>query len=90
MQVIITPGDDPLPALACTKYSTNEDGENFYTPDPPSSWNPKPMDHHVYKDPVQFVVRTILARSFIIFFNTLEYKEDLVTLLYGAHIPKHH
>ena len=35
MQVIITLGDDPLPALACTKYSANEDGENFYTLVPP-------------------------------------------------------
>ena len=70
----------PSPTLSCTKYSTNGDGEKFYTLDPPQLWNPKSMDHYVYKDPVQFMVRTILDRSFIIFFNTLEYKKDPITL----------
>ena len=75
MGVIIPPGRDPLPALACTKYS-HGDGDKFYMLDAPHFWDHKPMDPHMYKDPVQVVVRTILARSFIMFFNTFEYIQD--------------
>ena len=53
MQIIITPGDNPLPALACTKYSINGYGEKFYTLDPPQVWNNVPMEHHLYKHLVQ-------------------------------------
>ena len=44
----------------------------------------------MYKDPVQVAVRTILARSFIMFFNTFEYIQDPLTQLYGAQFPKQH
>ena len=58
--------------------------------DAPHFWDHKPMDHHMYKDPVQVVVRTILARSFIMFFNTFEYIQDPLTQLFGAQFPKQH
>ena len=48
------------------------------------------MQHNVYKDLVQIVVREILARSFIMFFKKFEYRQDLLTKLYGAQFPRHH
>ena len=67
LQLIITPGKNPLPALASIKYSTDGDGEKFYALNPPNAWNLLPMNNHIYKDLVQTSVRQILARSFIMF-----------------------
>ena len=89
MQMSITPGDISLPALACTKYS-HWDGDQFYALDTPQCWDPVSIAHHIYKDPIQFTMRTILARSFIIFFKTLEYEQDPLMQLYEAQFPKHH
>ena len=64
LRVIISPGKKPLPALALIKYSTDGIMKNSM------HW---PMQHHIYKDPVQTAVREILARSFIMFFKKFEY-----------------
>ena len=82
--------ENPLPALAVMKYSTDGDGEKFYTLDPPSIWNLGKMRKYVYKDPVQVAIREILARSFIMFFNTFTYQWDPIMQLYGAQFSKHH
>ena len=48
------------------------------------------MNNHIYKDPVQTSIRQILARSFIMFFKKLEYRQDPVMKLYRAEFPRHH
>ena len=90
LQVIISPGKNPLPALALIKYSTDGDHEQFYALATPHMQDPLPMQHHVYKDPVQREVREILARSFITFFEKFEYQQDPLTKLYGVEFPRHH
>ena len=57
LQVIISPGKNPLPALVSIKYSTDGDHEKFYALATPHMWDLLPMQHHVYKDPVQTAVR---------------------------------
>ena len=71
LRVIITPGKNPLPAVASIKYSTDGDHEKFYALAAPCMWDMVPMDHKIYKDPVQTTVRVILARSFIPRTNTI-------------------
>ena len=73
LRLIITPGENPLPALALIKYSTDGNDEKFYALDPPKAWNLLPMNNHIYKDLVQTLVRQILTRSFIMFFKKFEY-----------------
>ena len=94
LQVIITAGKNPLPAVALIKYSTDGDYEKFYTLAAPCMWGMVPRDHKIYKDPVQTAVRVILARSFIMFFSKFEYQQDPIMKLYGAHLeahfPEHH
>ena len=53
-------------------------------------WKPLPTKHHVYKDLVQASVRQILARSFIMFFKTVKYKQHPVMQLYGVEFPRYH
>ena len=53
-------------------------------------WDPLPMQHHIYKDPVQTAVRGIFARSFIMFFEKFEYRQDPLSKLYGVEFPRHH
>ena len=45
LQLIISPGKNPLPALSSIKYSTDGDGENFYALDPPNTWNLLPINN---------------------------------------------
>ena len=53
-------------------------------------WDPLPMEHHVYKHPVQTAVREILARSFIKFFEKFKYQQAPPMKLYGVEFPRHH
>ena len=90
MRVIVSPGKNPLPALASIKYSTDGDHEKFYTLAAPHMWDPLPMQHHIYKDSVQTAVREILTRSYIMFFKKFEYRQDPLMKLYGVEFPRHH
>ena len=63
LRVIISPGKNLLAALASIKYSTDRDHEKFYALDTPHMWDLLPMQHHVYKDPLQKAVRETLVRS---------------------------
>ena len=90
LRVIITPGKEPLPAEALIWYSTHGDHEKFYALAGPCMWDMVPMDHKIYKDLVQTTIRVILARSLIMFFKKVEYRQDPVTKLYRAQFPKHH
>ena len=86
MQLIISPGTNPLPAVVCLKYSVtgNEvEDEEFYGLDIVEK-------KHVYKDPVQLGVCIVLCRSLINMFMTFCYDEDPNTKDFTAHYPFHH
>ena len=89
LRVIASPGKNPLPVLALIKYSTDGDHEKFYALAAPHMWDLLPMQHHVYKDPVQTTVREILARSFVMFFEKFKYSQDPLKKLYGVQFPRH-
>ena len=90
LRVIVSPGKNPLPSLALTKYSTDRDHEKFYALATPHMWDLLPMQHHIYKDPAQRAVRKILARSFIMLFMKFKYQQYPLTKLSGVQFPRHH
>ena len=65
LQLVISPGPNPLPAVVHLKYSVSgskvEDDE-FYGLDTVDKFDDEAMAKHVYNDPVQLAVRIILCR----------------------------
>ena len=48
------------------------------------------MQRHVYRDPVQLLLRIIMCRSLVKVFTKFNYEEDPNTKEYAAHFPIHH
>ena len=93
LQLVISPGANPLPAVVCLKYSVtgNEvEDEDFYGLDIVEKFDDEAMAKHVYNDPVQFGVHIVLCRSLINVFTTFRYEEDPNTNDFAAHYPFHH
>ena len=93
LQLVISPGTNPLPAVVCLKYSVtgNEvEDDEFYGLDIMDKYDDEVMAKHVYKDPVQLGVRIVLCRSLIKIFMTFHYEEDPNTKDFPAHYPFHH
>ena len=79
LQLVISPGTNPLPAVVCLKYSVtgNEvEDEEFYGLNIVEKFDDEAMAKHVYKDPVQLGVCIVLCRSLINMFTSFHYKED--------------
>ena len=77
----------------CLKYSVtgNEvEDDEFYGLDIVDKYDDEVMAKHVYKDPVQLGVHTVLCRSLIKMFTTFRYEEDPNTKDFTAHYPFHH
>ena len=75
------------------KYSVtgNEvEDQEFYGLDIMEKYDDEAMAKHVYKDPVQLGVRTVLCRSLIKVFSTFHYEEDPNTKDLAACYPFHH
>ena len=93
LQLVISPGPNPLPAVVHLKYSVSgskvEDDE-FYGLDIVDKFDDEAMAKHVYNDPVQLAVRIILCRSLIKVFTTFRYEEDPNTKDFAARFPFHH
>ena len=93
LQLVISPGPNPLPAVVHLKYSVSgskvEDDE-FYGLDIVDKFDDEAMAKHVYNDPVQLAVRIILCRSLIKVFTTFRYEEDPNTKDFAARFPCHH
>ena len=93
LQLIISPGKNPLPAVVHLKYSVtgNEvEDDEFYGLDIMDKYDDELMAKHVYKDPVQLGVCIVLCRSLIKMFTTFRYEEDLNIKDFTAHYPFHH
>ena len=93
LQLVISPGPNPLPAVVHLKYSVSgrkvEDDE-FYGLDIVDKFDDEAMAKHVYAEPVQLAVRIILCRSLIKVFTTFRYEEDPNTKDFAARFPFHH
>ena len=73
MQLVISPGPNPLPAVVRLKYSASPDLVNrdeFYGLSIVEKWDDEDMKRHVYRDPVQLGLRLIIGRSLINVFTT--------------------
>ena len=93
LQLIISPGKNPLPAVVHLKYSVtgNEvEDDEFYGLDIVDKYDDELMAKHVYKDPVQLGVHIVLCRSLIKMFTTFHNEEDPNTKDFAAHYPFHH
>ena len=93
LQLIVSPGANPLPAVVHLKYSVtgNEvEDEEFYGLDIMDKFYDEQMAKYVYKDPVQLGVHTVLCRSLIIVFSTFHYEEDPNTKDFAARYPFYH
>ena len=93
MQLVISPGPNPLPAVIRLKYAASPDLVNrdeFYGLTIVEKWDDEDMKRHVYRDPVQLGVRLIIGRSLINVFTTFRYVEDTNTKDYAARFPHHH
>ena len=93
LQLVISPGPNPLPAVVRLKYSISGnkvEDEEFYGLDIVDKFDDEAMAKHVYNDPVQLAVRIILCRSLIKVFTTFRYEEDSNTKDFAAHYPFHH
>ena len=93
LQLIINPGPNPLPAVVHLKYSVSGnkvEDEEFYGLDIMDKFDDEAMAKHVYNNPVQLAVRTVLCRSLIKVFTTFCYEGDPNTKDFAAHYPFHH
>ena len=93
LQLIISPGPNPLPAVVHLKYSVTGnqvEDEEFYGLDIIDKFDDEAMAKHVYNDPVQLAVHIVLCRSLIKVFMTFHYEEDPNTKDFAAHYPFHH
>ena len=93
LQLIISLGTNPLPAVVCLKYSVtgNEvEDDEFYGLDIMDKYDDEGMAKHVYKDPVQLGVHIVLCRLLIKMFMTFHYEEDPNTKDFAAHYHFHH
>ena len=93
LQLIISPGRNPLPAVVHLKYSVTEnqvEDEEFYGLDIVEKFDDEVMAKHVYNDPVQLGVHIVLCRSLIKVFMTFHYEEDPNTKDFAACYPFHH
>ena len=75
------------------KYSVTGDqveDEEFYGLDIINKFDDDVMAKHIYNDPAQLAVRTVLCRSLIKVFMTFLYEEDPNTKDFAAHCPFHH
>ena len=93
LQLIISPGKNPLPTVVHLKYSVTgnqlEDDE-FYGLSIMEKFDDEVMAKHVYRDPVQLGVHIVLCRSLITVFTTFHYIEDPNTKDFPAQFPFHH
>ena len=92
LQLVISPGPNPLPAVVHLKYSVSGnkvEDEEFYGLNIVDKFDDEAMAKHVYNDPVQLAVRIILCRSLIKVFMTFRY-EDPNTKDFAARFPFHH
>ena len=93
LQLIISPGLNPLPALVHLKYSVTGnqvEDEEFYGLDIVEKFDDEAMAKHVYNNPVQLAVCIVLCRSLIKVFTTFHYEEDPNTKDFAARYPFHH
>ena len=93
LQLVISPGPNPLPAVVHLKYSVSGskvEDEEFYGLDIVDKFDDEAMAKHVYNDPVQLAVRIILCRSLIKVFTTFRYEEYPNTKDFAARFPFHH
>ena len=75
------------------KYSVSGnkvEDEEFYGLDIMDKFDDEAMAKHVYNDPVQLAVCTVLCRSLIKVFMTFCYEEETNTKDFAAHYPFHH
>ena len=90
LQLVISPGTNPLPAVEHLKYSVtgNEvEDDEFYGLNIMDKYDDEVMAKHVYKDPVQLGVHIVLCRSLIKMFTIFHYEEDPNTKDFAAHYP---
>ena len=93
LQLVISPGTSPLPAVVRLKYSVTGnqiEDDDFYAMDIVEKYNDELMAKHVYKDPVQLALHIIMCRSLIKVFTTFRYEEDENTKDFAARYPFHH
>ena len=93
LQLVISPGPNPLPAVVHLKYSVSGnkvEDEEFYGLDIVDKFDDEAMAKRVYNDPVQLAVRIILCRSLIKVFTIFRYEEDPNMKDFAAHFPFHH
>ena len=88
LQLVISPGKNPLPAVVHLKYSVSGnqvEDEEFYGLNIMEKFDDEVMAKHVYNDPVQLGVHIVLCRSLIKVFTTFRYEEDPNTNDFAAH-----
>ena len=93
LQLVISPGPNPLPAVVRLKYSVSPDqpgNKEFYGMNIVEKFDDEQMRRHVYKDPVQLSLRIIMCRSLVIVFTKFNYEKDTNTKDYAARFPIHH
>ena len=90
LQLVISPGPNPLPAVMRLKYAVSPDkaeNDKFYGMNIVEKFDDEQMRRHVYRDPVQLSVRIIMCRSLVKVFTKFNYEEDTNTKDYAAHFP---
>ena len=93
LQLIISPGNNPLPAVVHLKYlvtGNKVEDDEFYGLNIVEKFDDEAMAKHVYRDPVQLGVCIVLCRSLINVFTTFHYVEDPNTKDFAAQFPFHH
>ena len=90
---MISPGPNPLPAVMRLKYAVSTDraeNDEFYGMNIVEKFDDEQMQRHVYRDPVQLLLRIIIGRSLVKVFKKFNYEEDTNTKDYAARFPVHH
>ena len=90
---MISPGPNPLPTVVRLKYSVSPEkagNKEFYGMNIVEKFDDEQMRRHVYRDPVQLLLRIIMCRSLVKVFTKFNYEEDTNTKDYAARFPIHH
>ena len=93
IQLMISPGKNPLSAVVWLKYAVSDDNidnDEFYGLNIVDKFDNEVMERHMYRDPVRFGVQIVLSRSLINIFTTFHYEQDPNTKDFAAHFPFHH
>ena len=88
LQAVVSRGPNPLPAEVRIKRHQHY-GDDFFFLDK-AKWEVKKFPFKTYEDPLQVVMRRLIARSLIMAFGLFEYVETTDHKMYVATLPLPH